>query len=106
MTTTIPDNVRREVLALTTSADYAPIAHTLAAITAAGLRRHPGPVREGTTVWLYATGRYRPAVVLRRAIPRGGEPGLVRVVHSTPTSARETGRLFVKNVPAEELWIR
>lgn len=94
----IPDKVRREVAAVTASPKYKPVHGS---DTPEGLRLHPGPVREGTTVWVHASGFWRPAVVLRAPGKRGAAKA--RVVHSTPSNPT---RMYVKNEPIENLRVK
>lgn len=98
----IPPAVRAEVTALTRAPSHAPI-HGNSVDPVAGLRPHPGPVRLGTTVWVQASGHWRPAVVLRESLVRGGKAGPVRVVHSTPSNPT---RMYVKNERVENLRVK
>jgi hypothetical protein len=98
MTTTV--DIDRQVTALTLSRDYQPIKGLWHEVPP-GLRMHPGPVREGTTVWVHGSGKWRPGVVAR--VTTRLDRTTVTVYHSAPSNPH---RMYRKRLPVEALRVR
>lgn len=92
-------NLYRDLLRRTTvSKDYRPREWQGEDGENAGLRLHPGPFAIGSTVWVSASGRWRPAIVVR-GTGDTKRTDKIKVIHSSPSNAH---RVYVKDVlPAD-----